>query len=330
VSNPLKQGLRATIALPCLLSSCTSVPRGPALTLANAGIATSTTFGTGVRSTATQVQYVDVTEAFVATYDYCANPARACTPQLQSGAMVKLRQDLVNVILLRAKAIDALGGAYSALKTEAEYDARGDLVGAINSAIDGANNFSAAALAIGGAAPAAALIGAPLKQISTLGAGLLADRNQRRRLLAASSTIAAATRRLRDALAVEAFVYDSLADYIEKSRTAAKIRMLDAGLVSNADALAPMAGNIGLKPVSGVDAVIAKSRRTKTAIAAMLQAQSRTDVQLAKNRYRASMAALDGLLRAHEELEKNQSVSVRDVDRFLGELNAALDDAKKE
>lgn len=330
VSNAFKRTIGATIMASLFLSACASVPHGPALSLANAGVATTSTFSTNVRITASQVQYVDVTEAFVATYDYCANSALPCSPQLQSGAMVKLRQDLANVILLRAKAIDALGKAYGALKTEAEYDARGDLVSATNSAIEGVNNFAAAALAIGGAAPAAALIGEPLKQIAGFGVGLLADRNQRRRLLAGSEAIAAATKRLRDALAVEAFVYDSLADYIEKSRTAAKIRMLDAGLVSNTDALMPMAANLGLKPVAGVDAVIAKSPQTKIAVTAMLQAQSRADVQLDKDKYQASIAALDALLRAHDELKKNQSVSLADVDRFLGELNASLDTGKKE
>lgn len=330
MSDALKRTIGATITTSLFLSACASVPYRPALSLANAGVATTSTFSTTVRTTATQVQYVDLTEAFVATYDYCANPAIPCAPQVQSGAMVNLRQELVNVILLRANAIDALGKAYGALKTEAEYDARGDLVGATNSAIDGVNNFAAAALGIGGAAPAAAFIGEPLKQITGFGVGLLAGRNQRRRLLAGSEAIATATKRLRDALAVEAFVYYSLADYIEKSRTAAKIRMLDAGLVSSTDALIPMATNLGLKPVSRVDAVIAKSPQTKIAVTAMLQAQSRADVQLDKNKYQASIAALDALLRAHDELKKNQSVSLADVDRLLGELNALLDTGKKE
>lgn len=323
--NTVRQAIGVAAVLPFVVSGCASVPRGPALSLANAGVATTSTFSTDVRRTAMQIQYVDVTEAFVATYDYCANPALTCTPQMQSGAMVKLRQDLASVILLRAEAIEALGKAYAALKTEAEYDARGDLVGATNSAIDGVNNFAAAAVAIGGGAPAAALIGEPLKQITGFGVGLLADHNQRRRLLAGSEAIAAATQRLRDALAVEAFVYDSLADYLEQTRTAAKIRVLNAGLVSNTDALQPMATNLGLKPIAGIDAVIAKSPPTRTAVEAMLRAQSRADVQQTRNTYQASIAALTALLRAHGELKSNQDVSLADVDRFLGELNAALD-----
>lgn len=329
----MNRGLSKTIAASCalalLLSGCASVPRGPALSLANAGISATSAFGTEVRTTTALVQYAEVTDAFVATYDYCAN-AQICEPKLQSSEAQKARQELAKVIILRAKALDALGKAYQALKTEAEYDARSDLVGATNSAISGVNTFAGAALTLGGAAPAAALIGEPLKQIAGFGAGLLADRNQRKRLLAGSEAIAAATKRLRDGLAVEAFVYDSFADYIEKSRMAARLRLLDAGLVSSTDALTPLTTNLGLKPTGGVDAIMAKSPQAKTALIATIQAQSRTDVLKTKQKYQASINALDALLKAHDELKQDQSVSLGDVDRFLGELNAAIDNGMKD
>jgi len=312
-----------------VLSGCASVPRGPALSLANAGISTTGAFGSEIRSTAQKVQYVDVTEAFVATYARCSNPNLSCTSQLPPGLNLKLRQDLSRAILLRAKALDALGKAYAALKREAEYDARGDLVGATNDAIGGVNNFATAIAAIGGAAPAAALIGEPLKQITGFGVGLLADHNQRKRLVAGSHAIAQATKRLRDALEVEAFVFDSLADYLVKTRSAARQSLLDAGLVSSGDALQPFTANLELKPVGTVDAVVGKSPAAKQAIFAMLEAQSRADVIAVRNRYHASLAALDALLEAHDALESGQSVSLADVDRFLGELDAALDSKKE-
>lgn len=324
-----RYGKLLSLSMAIALSGCTSVPKGPALTLANAGIAATGAFGTEVRDTASQILYVDASDAFVATYDVCEKPA-ICKPLVQSDVTFQDRQKLVDAILLRGRALDALGKAYGALKTEAEYDARGDLIGATNAAIDGVNTYAAAIAAIGGAAPAVSLIKEPLKGITGFAVGLLADRNQRRRLVAGSEEIAKAATRLRDALKVEAFVYDSLAEYIQKNRTAARIRLVRAGIVSSSDALTPLTGNLGIKPAPNADAAIAQSPRAKTAIEAVLQAQSRADVAAARNKYAASISALDSLLQAHDQLKTGQSVSLVDVDRFLGELDTAIGGTKKE
>lgn len=312
------------------VSGCVSVPRGPALSLANAGISTTASFGSDIRRTAADLQYVDVTEAFVATYDFCQNPRLTCAPQVQSGQNFQERQALAKVVLARAVAIDALGKAYAALKTEAEYDARGDLVGATNEAIAGVNGFASAVAAIAGGAPGAALIVEPLSQVTAMGVGLLADRNQRKRLVAGSREIAQPTQRLRDALAVEAYVFDGLTAYLAKTRAAARVSLLDSGIASSSDAVSPLVGNLGLKPVTGVDGVVAKSLPARQAMFASLQAQSRAEVLAVQNRYQASLGALDALLRAHSELETGQSVSLADLSRFLIELDATLDASKED
>ena len=217
-----------------------------------------------------------------------------------------------------------MGKAYQALKTEASYDAKADLVGATNQAIEGVNNFATAIAAVGGGAPAAALIGAPLQKIAGFGAGVLADRAQRNRLVNGSKAIAAATQRFRDALACEAAIFDNLAEYIEKNRTAAKLTLLDSGLGSYEDIVSSLSTDLAMKPAGAIDPVIAQSPAAKAAVRAVVEAQSRGEVEKVRAKYKAALNALDALIKAHHDLEASQPLSLTDVDRFLGELNTAL------
>ena len=159
---------------------------------------------------------------------------------------------------------------------------------------------------------------------------MIAARSQRRRIVAGSQAIAVATGRLKDALEQEATTFDSLAVYIEKNRTDAKLALLSAGLASNNEVLLPLTTSLGLKPVTGVDAVVAKSLATQTAVQAMLEAQSHSEVQAIRNKYRASIGALGALVEAHGELEADRGVSLTDVERFLGELDVALGAEKED
>jgi len=278
-----------------------------------------------VRVTAAQIQNIDVTEAFTATYNLCQANPKLCTVQISSGAIVKQRQDLSNSILLRAKAIETLGEAYKALKVEAEYDERADLVSATNTAIDGVNSFSASLLAIASGAPAAALIQTPLSKVSEFGTGLIADNRQRRRIISANKEISAVAVRLKSALEVEAYIFDSLSQFIEKNRTSAKQALLDAKVVSHSEILSPLIDSLELKPVKNIDATVAKSNATQTAVKAMLKAQSQNEVRAAQNRYRTSIAALNALVAGHNKIESKQGVELADLDRFLAELNTALE-----
>ena len=322
---PLFVGLSAA-----MLGGCATVPRGSAGSLADAGIAATNTLAADVRDTASQVRGVDALDTFSATYSMCSNPRIVCTAQLKSDANYRSREELAKAIELRAIAIDGLRKAYSALKTEASYDAKADLVGATNQAVEGVNNFATAIAAIGGATPAAALIGAPLQKIVGFGAGVLANGAQRKRLIRGSTAIEAATQRFRDALAVEAAVFANLADYIEKNRTAARLAFLDAGLGSYQDIVIKLGADLSIKPVGAVDAVLAQSPAAKAALRAIVQAQARAEVEKARVKYRIALDALDALINAHHELEADQPISLADVDRFLGELDSALAPATKE
>ena len=322
--------LTPIIACTALLANCASVPRSSAGALADAGIAVTNAFARDVRETSAHIREIDALDAFTATYAICSNPRLECRSQLKSGPNYEARQELAKVIELRAVAINGLRAAYSALKTEADYDARVDLVGATNGAIDGVNNFAGAVGALGGAASGAALITAPLQKIVGFGAGLLADRAQRKRLLHGSHGLAEATQRFHDALAVEAFVFDSLAGYIEGNRTSAKLTLLDAGLASNQEIIQAFSTGLGMKPIAAVDPVIAKSPAAKAAVRAIVEAQSRAEIDRIRAKYRAALEALEALVKSHQDLEAEQPMSLSDVNRFLAELDAAIEPSTEE
>jgi hypothetical protein len=312
------------------LGACASAPRGPANALADAGIATTGAFARDYQTTATHLREVETSNAFTNTLAICSNPRITCKPVISSDETHQAREDLARAIEQRGNAVDALSAAYGAFKTEASYDAKADLVSATNGAIDAVNHFSSSVLAIGGAegAPAAALISDPLKRIVGFGAGQLAARAQARRLKAASHAIAGATRRLRDALSVEAFVFSGLSDNIEQARESAKESLLSAGLVTNESIITPMIEGLELTPADGLEARVQQSAAKQAAVKAVLQTQSRAEVAQVRERYAASIKALNELLEAHEKFEREQPLSLAELGRFLAELNAATKPAK--
>jgi hypothetical protein len=292
--------------------------------LADAGIATTNAFSQDYQTTAAHLRQVEMSDAFTNTLEYCKNPKLTCQPQLASDASHQAREDLARAVDLRGNAVNALSGAYAALKAEAAYDAKGDMVTATNGAIDAVNHFSGSVLAIGGAAaaPTASLISAPLKNVIGFGAGMFADRAQARRLKAASHVIAAVTRRLRDSLSVEEFVFDSLADHIEQARESAKESLLTNGLVSNDSVITPMINDLGLTPAPGLDSTIRGSPARQAAVTAVLEAQSKADVENDRARYAASIKALNQLLDAHAAFERGDPLSLTELDTLVAELNA--------
>jgi hypothetical protein len=256
----------------------------------------------------------------------CSNPNLECRPEISPDENHKAREELARAIELRGRAVDALSGAYAALKTEASYDAKADMVSATNAAVDAINSFSTSVLSLAGAqsAPAAALISEPLKKIAGFGAGLLAERAQKKRLKNASNVISQATRRLRDALSVEAFVFDTLASHIVQARLSAKESLLSSGMAANQSIITPVIESLALKPAEGLEGTIRKTPANQEAVKAVLAVQSRAEVEQIKARYAASIKALDELLEAHAQFERDQPLSLAELDRFLAELNTAI------
>lgn len=312
--------MRAMIVAVVILTGCATAPRGPAERLADAGIKTTGAFGTDVRAMSDQLARGDANKAFAATWDLCANPnPKLCEPVVEGGAVNEERLKLAKAVRLRAKALDALGAAYEALKVESQYDARTDLSGAVGEAVDSVNAYAAL---VGSPAVDAAL--GPIKQVAILASRAWADREQTKRLQSANTQIAAVTMALRAALAKEADIYDSVATAIADERFAAQAAMLKAGLVSGADMLRPTSDELGMTLVKDADAKIAGSRQARTAVIAAYRARQLADVRANTARYQASLGALDALLELHVDFAEGQPTDLRDVKRFLDELDAAI------
>lgn len=330
--NKTSFGRSLLLAISCaaVLSGCASAPRGPAATLADAGVASTSAFARDYRTTASRLRDIEASDAFTNTLAICSNQALTCAPEISPDANHVAREELARTIELRGRAVEALSNAYTALKAEAAYDARADIVSATNSAVDAVNGFASSVLALGGAqnAPAAALISDPLKKIVGFAAGGLAERAQAKRLKNASHVIADATLRLRDALSVEAFVFDGLASHIVDARLSAKQSLISSGLASNQSIITPLIENLQLKPADGLEGTIRKSAATQEAVKAVLAVQSRAEVEQIRARYAASIKALTELLKAHVEFERDQPLTLAELDRLLSELNSATNPAK--
>lgn len=306
------------------LSGCASAPRGPAASLADAGIKTTTVFGTDVRSLGGQLEAGSANKAFATTWDLCGNVnPKLCSVQIEGGAVNEDRMLLAKAIHLRGKALEGLRGAYEALKAESKYDAGADLSGAVGEAVDSVDAYAALLKS-----PTVDASLGPIKQIAILGSRAWADREQTKRLQSANAQIAEIARTLRQALAKEAFVFDSVAGAIAEERFTAQSAMLQAGLVSGGDMLRPTSDELGLVLAKDADATVAKSLRARTAVIAAYRARQLAQVRANAARYQASLDALDALLRMHADFADGHPTDLSDIKRFLEELDTAITASK--
>lgn len=309
-----------------MIGGCATAPRGPAASLASAGLTSTGAMARDYRTTASRLREIAVLDAFSNTLAICSNPQLECVSQLPPDRNRQIREELARSIELRGRAVEALSASYAALKTEADYDARADLVTATNTAVDAINSFSNAILGVTGAAaaPAAGLIREPLKRIVGLGTGRLAERAQAKRLKHASMAIRQAAQHLRNALSVEAFVFNDLATYLVETRVSARKSMLQSGLASHQSVVTPMIDSLELKPADGMEATIRKSPATQAAVVAIVEARARDEIAQTQARYAAALRALDELIKAHADFERDAPLSLAELERFLSELNAAV------
>ena len=315
--------LLACLTLP-VLAACAAAPRAPATTLAAAGIKTTGTLSAEVQDVAEQLQAADAADTFARTWELCTNAPIACAPSLAPMELSQRRNALADVVALRARAVDQLGAAYAALQTEAASDGSADLQGAGAAAIASANSFASAAAALRGRGTAPTVPGR-VASLVDFGFGALGEHLQRRRILRGSREIAGALLQLRNGLRDEAYIFDSLSDYLIAKRTAARLAMFDAGLISGDTTLNALADQLGVTLNSGASSIVSSPGAARTALRATMEVMARRDVIAAQGRYRDSMAALDALLREHADLEHKRSVSIADVERLLDRLNASLD-----
>lgn len=303
------------------LAGCATAPRGPAGRLADAGIQATASFGSDTSALAAQVANGGVSAAFVERWQICTAAPANCAIELPVDPNAGLRQDLAKTIQLRATALSALNQAYAALKQEADYDARGDMQGAVNEAVTSANGFAAAAFSL-----ALAPIPVDVTKLIGLAGGLIADQRQKRRILAANAKLREVTQRLHDGLAVEARLFDRIADPIAQRRTDTLLILFDEGLLDGGQLIKPMLDSLDVPVPSGLGAKMASNPALKAAVREAVRTQRDLETVRARARYRGSLAALQALVVEHDNLAQQRSISLAEVVRLLGEVNVLLDD----
>lgn len=313
------------------LNACATAPRAPAASLSQAGLQATGAFATDVRTLSSQLAYVNAADAFSSTYQRCDGRA-TCAPRELTPNQVQAmdeRLKLAAAVDARARALDALGAAYSALAQEAQSNGSADLEGAARRLVTGVNGYVAAVGALPGVGSLGTAVSAPVGEVIAGVAAEIGERRQRERLLAGSRAIAASVQALRNALAAEAGVFDGMDAYIVLHRTAARMAMLNAGLASRSPTFQALAQNLGVTPAPGADGVIANSVAVRAALDATVEASARADVIAMQQRYRTSLEALDALLAGHRELEQTRSVSLASIERVIARLQTVVDAANQ-
>jgi hypothetical protein len=315
--------LALAVAAMALLGGCAAAPRAPATTLAEAGVKAAGTFSAEVRETEAQLGSVEVGDAFSSTWQQCSNPRLTCKVVVEPPELSAERRQLARVVGLRAKALDALGAAYTALQTEAAYDQGADLSGAAGDAVTAANAFAAEAARLDkGATPSA--IPTAVASLADFGFGLLGEHLQRKRLLAASRQIANATLLIRNGMVSEAASFSRLSSYLVGKRTAARMTLMNAGFLARSDVMAEIARQLDVTLVPGFEPSGSSTEAYDMAVQAAMRALSQQEVIAAQERYQAGIAALGALLQSHADLEKGRPISIASVESFLARLNASL------
>jgi hypothetical protein len=259
-------------------SGCATAPRSAAGRIADAGIKVTTTFQSNTSALADQLAAGGVTEAFVTRWQLCQNPNPGICkmPVPPDPGLAARRRALADAVRLRALALGALGMGYAALAQEADYDARGDMAAAANDAATAVNNFAGAVFALNGAPVPAAV--APLIGEA---AGLIADRQQRHRILAANAKLRDITLRLRDSLQQEQAVFDTIAGVTAQRRQEVMIALFQAGLIPGDQLIRPMTDSLGIALGPDAAATIMASPQLQAAVLDAARAQ--TELEIAKN-----------------------------------------------
>jgi hypothetical protein len=306
-----------------LVGGCATAPRGPAASLAAAGISATGSFSAQVRAIAAQLRNAPAAVALTRTLEQCSNTRLTCKEIRESPSVTEQRARLADVVELRARALDALGTAYAALQTEAGYNESADLSGAAGDAVTAANAFAGAAAKLDRSAGTPAIPGIA-SNLAQFGFGLLGEQLQRKRILAASRQIAEATLQVRNGMLHESAAFRRITRDLVDDRTEARLQLMKAGLVSRNDVLQQVATQLNVTLVPGSDSMIASSAADQVALQAVTRTLAQQEADAAAAGYDQAIAALGALLASHARLEAGKPLGIAEVTQFLTGLNAAL------
>lgn len=306
----------------CLgLTACASVPRDQAAQLARSGAEASDLAAQEVRDLSGRLDRQEELMAFTTTWETCVeltDPTQ-CEPVDQSDANAREVDKLIQAINLRARALTALADAYRALGQEAEYDAGGAMETVVGRLTTSVNAYADIIQPGSGT-----LISAPLGQAITRGAGVLAGDRQRARLRDGSARIRGAVGLLRRSLGAEVQLFNSLSGSFAEQEGATVEALYDAGLISRAPLLQPLAADLGVTLVFDAEQILANDRRARASALAFLRGQANDRVRLQAARYDAILKTLAKLETAHTDFETVGGADIADLNRAIADITALI------
>lgn len=303
------------------MAGCASVPREQATQLAKSGAEVSDLAAQEVRDLSGRLDRQEELMAFTNTWETCielADPSQ-CEPVDQSDANAQQVGTLIRAINLRAEALTALADAYRALGQEAEYDAEGAMETVVGRLTTSVNAYADIIQPGSGT-----LVGAPLGQAISQGAGLLARDRQRARLHGGSARIRAAVGLLRRSLGGEVRLFNALSGGFAEQEGAAVEALYDAGLIERAPLLKPMADDLGVTLTPGTEQILATNPSARGAAIAFLRGQANDRVRLQAARYDAILKTLAKLETAHGDFETLGGADIADLNRAIAEITALI------
>lgn len=308
------------------LTACVSVPKDAARALAKSGADTSDLAAREVRDLSGRLDRVEEFNVFTSTWETCAAaPGQPCEPEQQSPDNAQATEELILIINRRGAALSALGDAYRALSVEADYDAEGQLEGAVGTLTASVNAYADLVQPGSGT-----LIGGPLGTAITHGAGFWAREQQRQRLIAGSIRIRQALDKMRSALAGEIRLYSDLSKTFAGQEGATLEALYEAGLILRAPLLAPLAADMGVTLAPGAEQVLASNLNARTATQAYVRARANDSIRLQAQRYDAILRAFGKLAQAHADFEQARSPDMADLERAVVEITALIPDTKED
>jgi len=308
------------------LAGCSHVPRQAAADLSRAGLRATGALADDVDARVSRLEGDRAAQDFVATYAIMRTckvitHGHGADPNCDTVALAEARSKsevtaqigkLADTLILRSRALDALGRAYAALGDEAAYDAPGALDAAINPALDAVNQFGSAV----GLGPLPSLASEGIKAVGNA----LAARAQTRRLLRGSRRIALITEHMRLALVKERVTFALLDSLLANLDRQTRDAILKAGILDSSMVLRQIAGGTGMHlDAARLDAAMASdqalSGAAEVATLDTLRPQSMGDLD-------AGINLLADLGRQHARFEQGAPLSIEDITADVDRLAA--------
>lgn len=305
----------AILVIPiAFLVGCAQAPRSEALKLAESGKAATGASATSMRELSSDVGLI--VERNMVRFSVASCPTQ-CAPRAVTDPIVAAAEKdrkLANVVLLRAKAFQALGQAYDAFAAEARFEARQQTEAAISNLFTQVNGLGVA-LAAAGQSPLAALsLVGPLAQKA---GGVFAEQQQATRLKSASVKIRLANEQLKVALSEEKAIYTGVRADLEANKRNVVDALLAAGVADPVPPLKEFNASLGLgtpeKPPLPAAFALARTRSNYRTWALG---------QSAEGVYAANIEAMDKLIAEHRAFEDGQPLSLDDLAFAIDELTA--------